>query len=674
MTIIQSGSLNTTALTVPDLYVQIVPPANYYLNGVPSNIVGLVGTATWGPVNSPVVIGNFNQYVQNFGAVQTNKYDMGTAIAAAVLQGASNFQCVRVTDGTDVAATSTIIDSGAVVPGANLTAYYTGTVGNSIVATVAQGSSYTNSTPTYKVTFAIPGGVPEVFDNIGGTGATFWTNLVNAVNLGVSGIRGPSQLVIASPSTSIGSVTMTNTGSGYTTAPTVSFSGGGGANAAGTAVLGYAISNTITVTAGGTGYTSATVTITGGGGTGATATATLNAGAVQSITVTNAGSGYTTIPTVTITGNGTGATATAALAATASIKSVTITNGGTGYTSAPTVGFSGGGGTGAAGTAVIGSALSPTIGANTFSGGTNGISSVSATTLVGSDSVPRSGMYALRGTGSSVVALVDCDSSSTYSNQVSYGLSEGSYMIMVGPSSQSISSAISAKQTAGIDTYAAKLLVGDWCYFNDITNNQIRLISPQGYICGVLGNLSPQNSSLNKPILGIVGTQKTYANQTYSAADLQSIAGAGLDIITNPVPGGNYFAARFGRNCSSNATINTDPYTRMTNYIAATLNAGMGLYVGKLQSASERNQAQNTLSTFLQNLWQQGMIGDVNNPTLPPYSVQLDANNNPSSRVALGYQQADVKIVYLSVVQYFLINVQGGQSVTIQRSTTLPAS
>jgi hypothetical protein len=55
----------------------------------------------------------------------------------------------------------------------------------------------------------------------------------------------------------------------------------------------------ITVFNAGSGYTQApTVTITGGGGTGATAVANISNGSVQSITVTNAGSGYTSTPTV----------------------------------------------------------------------------------------------------------------------------------------------------------------------------------------------------------------------------------------------------------------------------------------------------------------------------------------------------------------------------------------
>ena len=65
----------------------------------------------------------------------------------------------------------------------------------------------------------------------------------------------------------------------------------------------------ITVTNQGSGYTSApAVTLTGGGGTGATAVAVLgtgaNAGKVVSVNVTNPGSGYTSAPTVGFTGGG----------------------------------------------------------------------------------------------------------------------------------------------------------------------------------------------------------------------------------------------------------------------------------------------------------------------------------------------------------------------------------
>lgn len=72
----------------------------------------------------------------------------------------------------------------------------------------------------------------------------------------------------------------------------------------------------ISLTSGGSGYTSApTVALTGGGGTGAAATAIVSGGEVTGFIITNAGTGYTTAPTVALTGGGggTGAAASAVL-------------------------------------------------------------------------------------------------------------------------------------------------------------------------------------------------------------------------------------------------------------------------------------------------------------------------------------------------------------------------
>jgi hypothetical protein len=73
------------------------------------------------------------------------------------------------------------------------------------------------------------------------------------------------------------SVAVTNGGSGYTSVPTVSFTGGGGTGAAAIAILNGGVVIGVLITNNGTGYTSApTVSFTGGGGTGAAATAAIN--------------------------------------------------------------------------------------------------------------------------------------------------------------------------------------------------------------------------------------------------------------------------------------------------------------------------------------------------------------------------------------------------------------
>lgn len=516
MTIYAAGALNLTALIVPDLAVVIQPPSVTQLNGVASNVLGVVGSASWGPKNAPALIGTMEEYAALFGPLEARKYDMGTAVCAAVLQGANNFRCVRITDGDDAAATVT-----AQATGCTFTSKYTGSLANGDTVRLEPGSQASS----YKATVLRAGRAPEVFDNLaaGLSGNAIWVAIANAINLGVSGLRGPSELIVA-------------TAGALTDAPT-------------------------------------------------TATYTL-------------------------------------------------------------------------------------------AGGADGASGVDASDMIGVDtSGARTGMYALRGAGATIAMLADCDTTSTWTTQVAFGLSEGVYMIAVAAAGIAIANGstgvVDVKASAGIDSYAIKILHGDWCYFRDEVNNQVRLVSPQGFVAGRLANSSPEQSSLNKPLYGIVGTQKSAANQVYSAAELQALGAAAIDVITNTSPGGHYFAARFGRNASSNPVIHTDSYTRVTNYIASTLNAGLGLFIGENQTAELRREAKATLDAWLEALQFAGVIGNADGTT--PFTVQLDAANNPAGRVALGIMQADVRVQYLSVIEHFIVNLQGGQSVSINRATQLAA-
>lgn len=514
MTIYPAGALNLTAMIVPDLAVVVLPPNVTRLSGVPSNGLGIVGSAEWGPKNSPVIVGSMEHYASQFGSLKARKYDMGTQVAAAVLQGANNFRCVRVTDGTDAAATIAVQTNCI-----TFTSKYTGSLANADTVRVEPGKAV----GTFRATVLRLGRTPEVFDNIGLglTGAAIWAAMADAINLGQSGQRGPSDLIVA----------------------------------------------------------------TAGVGVTAPATATY-----------------------------------------------------------------------------------------TLAGGADGAADVDSDDMVGVDTAgARTGMYALRGAGATIALLADCDTVATWTTQVAFGLAEGIYMIAVAAAGIAISNGstgvVDVKAAAGIDSYAIKILHGDWCYFNDAVNGQVRLISPQGFVAGRLANSSPEVSSLNKPLYGIVGTQKSRANQVYSAAELQALGLGGVDVITNPVPGGHYFGARFGRNASSNPTIHQDPYTRVTHYIAATLNAGMGLFVGVNATAESLRETKSTLDDFLDQLAFTGMIGNAEGTV--PFSTQCDTGpggNNPQNRLALGIRQADVRVQYLSVTEYLIVNLQGGQSVTINRA------
>ena len=144
-------------------------------------------------------------------------------------------------------------------------------------------------------------------------------------------------------------IVLNDDGSGYTSTPTVAIStapfGVGNINATAVAITttrgGVFSIERIELTHSGIGYTEAPlVSITGGGGVGAAATAAVeltNFGIVD-FTMSNNGAGYGSKPTVTITGNNTiPAVAEANLLADNTISDITIRNAGAGYTTAPTV-------------------------------------------------------------------------------------------------------------------------------------------------------------------------------------------------------------------------------------------------------------------------------------------------------------------------------------------------
>jgi len=152
----------------------------------------------------------------------------------------------------------------------------------------------------------------------------------------------------------VGAISISVQGSGYTVAPTVTISAPdivGGTQATATATIsgdtaplyngdGYVVS--ITITEAGTGYTSApTVSIAApdtviNHGTGATATATISDTDVVSITVDSGGSYYDVTPTVTLSAPTTPYTATVvASVANGVVTALTTTDQGWGYETAP---------------------------------------------------------------------------------------------------------------------------------------------------------------------------------------------------------------------------------------------------------------------------------------------------------------------------------------------------
>lgn len=516
MTIFILGAANPAAFDLPGLYINVQAPPSAPLPGAPTDILGIVGVASWGPVDSAVGFSDEAEAAVLFGAMKVRDHDITTHVHIAQMQGVRNFRAVRVTDGTDTAASALI--GGAT--GLTLTSRYTGTKGAETRVVIADGTK----ADTKRVTITFPGLPPETFDNIPATAASnaSWLAIRDAINNGISG-QSASRLVVAS--------------------------------------------------------------------VGALATAPAN-------------------------------------------------------------------------------------GAFALAGGSDGSTGVTSADLLGAEAADgggRTGLYALRETGIAAFLLADVSDFDTFAAQAAFAVSEATFGYGVSPSGDTVAEFKEAMDGAGIDTPWFKVIFGDWAFMIDGVNNVTRMVSPQAFEAGTKVVIGPHQTTLNKPIQGLVGTEKSEAQQTYSQAELRMIGAARGDVIIMKSPGGDYPSMAFGRNSSSDRARRLDAYTTMTNYLARTFDqrAGVGRQIGRLITPEQMREAQSTLGGFLQNEWDDGRIGNAQG-TLP-YSVQVDALNNPANRVALGAEKASVKVQYLSIVETFQIDLTGGQTVQIAAAQPLAA-
>ncbi|WP_099347943.1 phage tail sheath protein [Acetobacter aceti] len=492
MTLIyQAGQVQQTGQIVPQLFVSIQQPSQVALNGVSTQRIGIIGTASWGPVNTPVALSDIAGYRSSFGEKQDGDADMGVAVSVAQLQGANDFRCVRVTDGTDVAATGTL-------SGVTFTAVYTGTTGNALTVSLSQIGTSSN-----------------------------WQLTTSHAVLGSRAYSGANWSSLQAEVSADGSAFIA-----------------------------------------------------------------------------------VTLPAV-----------------------------------APAL---------ATGTV-------------TLSGGTNGGAQTSVQFVGSDDSDARTGMYALRNQGCAIGFIHGLTDTTLAGVIGTFGMSEGIYMIASGPSGDTISNAIALSASVGYKSYGLKMMFGDWLYYDDDTLDTV-LISPQSFVAGRLATLAPSESSLNKQIAGIDGSQKaglvsTGSSKTYSSAELTELFTAGIDVVCNPVPGGSYWAVRGGYNTSLNTQTWGDEYTRLTNYIAESLAGGMGAYIGEPINGTLFGDVRASILGLLSDMRGAGYLD--NTGTTVPYTVVCDTSNNPQSRTAIGYLQADVQVEYMGINRFFNINLQGGAGVSV---------
>lgn len=753
MPVFIDGQQNLAALTVPGVYGDIILPTPFLL-GTPTNIEGLVGVASWGPLNSIIPISKPVDAAYNIGPPVVRTYDISSYISASSQVGpAIGYFAVRVSDGTDAAATVQIQSAATqatgsitvndnslgttniVVNGTTVTAGTQYQVGSNLAITVQNLLTFLQSSADVnisKMTYALTANsqnqitCTSILTGTAGNAYTL-TNGTSTTHVTVSGATltggaagGATGITLSAKYTgTLGNkiqFSVQNGSQAYTYMGLIAFPGlvpeqfnniAGPIAATGTATFSANPIANDTLTIAGTAITFVASGATGNqvniGVTLATTLANLMSLLITSVDANLIKCTYTinaaqTVITITanqlVSTNAFAGSAGNALTLAKSSSSITVSgatlSGGVGNWNTFWVNLANAINNGnnfhGPSQFVIGTAgaaqVSPTVGVATLlTGGTDGASGVTDATLMGQDVNPRKGMYVLRGSNVDCFTLCDMSTIANYAAIASFAISETCFAVFGSPSGDTITNCLATRINAGIDTPWFKLILGDWPSFNDTYNQQIRLINPSAFAIGIYGNLSPQQNALNKPLPGVVATQRSTLGQTYSEAELSLINTGGIDVITPPTvtPGGYYFSFGSGRNSSSNTAAAGDEYTRMTNFlIRASQSKASGQFVGQLQSTQPndltRAKAKALFDGFSGQLASSQVGLGINGQGMidKPWIVQCDLNNNPPNLQALGYLFLYWQVRYLNVIRYFVVKFQGGGNVNVTVQNQLP--
>lgn len=623
--IVSQDNFNPAALQASDLYVVITPPPSF-ITGVPTDVFGAVGTASWGPVDTPILTGSPADAVAAFGprsvAALTDIHDLINDMILAYTQagqGGGTMQGfgVRVTDGSDTPAQGLIEDVGQQAV-AVLQGIYTGALGNNLQMILSPGA-YPNTTSVTLKPFN--GAAAETFINIPNAG--FADTLKRYLAQGQNSVRGPSKLMRV---VMIGTPT-TITGEAGTPAQTP---------------------NDVIKT-----FTDALLH-------GNVQPGTLVVTDSHNVTFTDK-QGVGTLVSNQVGASGTVDYASGAISFTYATAAPTGTTFSYGYKY---------------GVANNNVPPSQTV---VFSGGTDGRAGVTAAMLLGNDtSVPKTGAYSLRSQIPNVGVAWICGlgavagDSSIYALAAALADSEGMAWVFTFPTGTTSQDAVTLKQGYGITSYNV-IFVKDWLYIFDATNNVTRLMPPTAVFGGRLATLNPSLSPGNKSVLGVYGTERfntTTGNiVAYSLAEAGLLESNGITFITNPVPGGAYFGIRNGMSASADQVTGPIEYGRMTNFIAKSLAQFMGVFVGQNQSSQPQDPLRNAVKTMLD-----GFFSSLANAQFPMIDSWLSicgfqasgspqAGYNTPETISHHYLYALAKVRYLSSVRFFILSLLGGTTV-----------
>lgn len=629
--IITSGAVNIAALQADDAYIQIVAPPNF-ITGVPTDVIGMVGTASWGPVGIPVHLGSGNDAVQNFGPMSvasiTDTHDLPTDLFVAFAQSSSQATlegwATRVTDGTDVAA-STTVSAVASAAAATVTIAGTLTFGDGMQL-IATSSAITGSPVT--VTYTTKSGDTPTLEAAGLVALVNAQPVLAALGVFASNLAGV--ISIYWPSTVSPTIVWTKnvTGSATETMTVGSAAAGTGGITVTSLFTGTLGNQSLMTIAAGTAANTWNVTLNPPTGIGEIYFGLPSAGFYQALTTAlnlgqNAARGPSNFYKAALLAPGVGA---------------------------------------------------PIAGSANFTGGTDGRAGVTTATLIGNVSLsPPTGVFSLGNLSPPVgiAWLCGVTDSAAPASQLTFNQTFGASSLCPLPSGLSTAAAITAANSSGVADPSIAF-VKDFVYFYDTINGVRRLIPGSPFIGGMWATRGPQESPGNKPINLVLGTERNNpqtGNQPYSVSDIGQMEQAGIMLVTNPIPRGSVFGCRHGQSSSLVGSTKPMEYWRMTMYLARSASTFIGQYVDELQSQQPDDPLRASFklqsNQFLKLLKGLGQIDNflVTCTFSSSPAAQPGLGMNTPASIAQHYMFALWQVTYLSSVRFFVLSLQGGTTV-----------
>jgi hypothetical protein len=633
-----ASSFNPASLQADGAYIAIQNPPGI-TTGVATDVFGVVGTASWGPINTAVHMGTPFDAAAAWGPVGapalTDPYDLATDLSIAFSQASSQASlegfAVRVTDGTDTAATS-------VISGAATSASETVTVG---------GTAHTGDNCNVIFTSSAVAGSPLTVTYVAKS-----TDTLATIAAGIAAAINANAVLAALSVYATVALDVVSVYQPTALSPQITFT---------ESVTGGGATTTLTLS-------------TGAAATGGATVAGIYTGSLgnQLVQIVQPGAGVNTwnyVLSLPILG----------------INEI--------FTNIPTAGFwtalktaLASGQSGDRGPSQLGRATltntavgAPTAGTYTFSGGTDGRAGVTTAILQGSDTaVPKTGLYALRSLKPALglTWIVGSTDRANDTAMKAFADSEGPEVLLTLPTGTTTAAGITAVQTAGVAgpevTY-----VKDWVYWFDAQNNITRLVPPTAFIGGMACTTAPQTNPGNEEINGVQGTERTNplygTSQPYSLSEIGQLAQVGIMIITNPIPQGSVWGTPHGQTTSLNGATKGMEWWRTTIFLARSLDSKQGQYVDMNQSQQPndplRNQIKKSMNSFLQSITSSnGNLSVIDsyaficNFSSSPSAVPGNGINTPAS-VQAGFLYWLAKCTYLGTARFIVGYLQGGVTV-----------